>query len=122
MPVWRLGKSGFRFNASHSFPAAGAGDDYDRRPHGHDYELTVLLEGERPNGGKLFDARRIKPLVEREIIAALDHRDLNETLPDPSSEALAEWIWRRLRPAFPIGLRLGVHLWETRTTFVEFWG
>lgn len=119
MPTCRLGKTGFRFNALHSFP-----DDegYDRHPHGHDYEFTVLLEGERAAGGMLFDLRGLKPLVEREVIAALDHNDLDALLPDSSLEGLADWIWQRLRPHLPATLRLGLVLWETRSIFLEYWG
>lgn len=117
--IWRLGKSGFRFNAWHHFPAD---DGYDRQPHGHDYELTIWLEGERAPGQVLFDLRQLKPLVNEQIVTPLDHTDLNTILPDPSTEALAEWIWRRLRPHLPSALRLGLRLEETRTTSVEFWG
>lgn len=119
MPFSRLGKTGFRFNALHSFPAD---DGYDRLPHGHDYEFTVLLEGEHENQGMLFDLRQLKPLVEREVVARLDHTDLDQLLPEPSLEALAEWIWRQLRPHLPARLRLGLVVWETRSLFVEFWG
>ncbi|MGH9535569.1 MAG: 6-pyruvoyl trahydropterin synthase family protein [Terriglobales bacterium] len=119
MAVWRLGKSGFRFNASHSFPQD---DGYDRELHGHDYDLTVWLEGERAASGMLYDLRQLKALVAEAVIAPLDHSQLNALLPDPSAEALAEWIWRRLRPQLPAALRLGIRLEETRTTTVEYWG
>jgi len=51
MSLCRLGKTGFRFNALHSFP-----DDagYDRLPHGHDYEFTVMVEGQRGAGEMLY--------------------------------------------------------------------
>ncbi|HUX68193.1 MAG TPA: 6-carboxytetrahydropterin synthase [Terriglobales bacterium] len=119
MPLIRLAKTGFRFNALHSFA-----DDpgYDRLLHGHDYEFTVMLEGERAAGAMLYDLRGLKPLVEREVIAALDHQNLDGILPDPSLEALAEWMWGRLRPHLPAGLRLGLEVWETRSIYVEFWG
>lgn len=119
MATWRVGKGGFRFNALHSFPNDNG---YDRHPHGHDYELTILVEGTRAGGEMLFDARLLKPLVEQRVIAPLDHGDLNRLLPDPSCEALAEWIWQQLRPHLNAQLRLGIHVWETRTTFVEYWG
>lgn len=119
MPIVRLGKTGFRFNASHSFP-----DDpgYDRLPHGHDYEFSVLLEGERAPGAMLFDMRQVKQVAEKQVIAELDHRDLNAVLPDPSLEALTEWIWVRLRAAVPAGIRVGIQVWETRSIYAEFWG
>lgn len=114
----RLAKTGFRFNAIHSFP-----DDagHDRFPHGHDYELTVMLEGDAQPAGLLFDMRALKPLVEREIIAPLDHANLDGLLPHASLEALSVWIWTRLRPHLPPHLRLGLTLWETRSIFIEYW-
>lgn len=119
MPTFRLAKTGFRFNALHSFP----GDDgYDRLPHGHDYELTVMLEGEMEGGGMLFDLRTLKTMVEGEVIAPLDHKNLDAMLAQPSLEALAQWIWTRLRPRLPAHVRLGLTLWETRSLYVEFWG
>lgn len=119
MPTFRLAKTGFRFNAVHSFP-----DDhgYDRLPHGHDYEFTVMLEGELDGQGMLYDLRELKTLVEYSVIAPLDHRNLDAILEHPSLEALASWIWDQLRPAVPAHLRLGLTLWETRSLYVEFWG
>jgi 6-pyruvoyltetrahydropterin/6-carboxytetrahydropterin synthase len=115
----RLGKTGFHFNAIHSFP-----DDsgYDRFPHGHDYDLTVFLEGRRDGNGMLYDMRQLKEIVGREVIAPLDHKNLDKLLPDSSLEALADWIWRRLRAALPANLRVGITLWETRSIFIEYWG
>lgn len=121
MPTFRLAKTGFRFNALHSFPAD---DGYDRFSHGHDYELTVMLEGELDGGGDgmLFDLRGLKTLVDACIIAPLDHRNLDAVLEHPSLEMLAQWIWNQLRPQIPAPLRLGLRLWETRSLYVEFWG
>jgi 6-pyruvoyltetrahydropterin/6-carboxytetrahydropterin synthase len=119
MPSVRLGKTGFRFNALHSFPADAG---YDRHPHGHDYELAVMLEGDLPPSGILYNMSALKPLVEREVIARLDHTDLDVLLPQASLERLAEWIWLRLRPQIPAELRLGLTLWETRSIYIEFWG
>ena len=119
MPRCRLLKKGFHFNAQHSF----ADDDgYDARPHGHDYELAVMLEGQFQAGQMLFDGRQLKGLIEQQVIAALDHQNLNTLLPYPSIEALAAWIWQRLRPHLPAQLKLGLELWETRTLAVEYWG
>lgn len=119
MPTFRLAKTGFRFNALHSFPGDAG---YDRKLHGHDYEFSVMLEGERLAGGMLFDLRGLKALVERELIGPLDHCRLDELLPDPSLEALAEWMWAHLRPHLPERLRLGLQVWETRSIYLEFWG
>ncbi|MGH9393065.1 MAG: 6-pyruvoyl trahydropterin synthase family protein, partial [Terriglobales bacterium] len=81
MPTFRLGKTGFRFNASHSFPGDSS---YDGRPHGHDYEFTVMVEGERAPGAMLFDVRQLKSIVAQHVIVPLDHSNLDDMLPDPS--------------------------------------
>ncbi len=119
MPRVRLHKSGFHFNAQHHFPGE---DGCDAHPHGHDYELALWLEGHFQSGAMLYDARQLTALVNTRIIAALDHQDLNALLPYPSAEALAEWIWQRLRPHLPAPLHLGVELWETRRLAIEYWG
>lgn len=119
MPTFRLGKTGFRFNASHSFPNDAG---YDRHLHGHDYEFTVMVEGERAPGAMLLDARQLKRVVASEVIEKLDHANLDQILPDASLEALAEWIWQALRPFVPAKLRLGLTVWETRSIYIEFWG
>jgi 6-pyruvoyl tetrahydropterin synthase/QueD family protein len=117
--MFRLGKTGFHFNATHSF-ANDAG--YDRFPHGHDYELTVFVEGRRSSKGMLYDMRELKELVHSEVIKTLDHQNLDNLLTDSSLESLAEWIWQRLRKSLPGQLRVGIQLWETRSIFVEYWG
>jgi 6-pyruvoyltetrahydropterin/6-carboxytetrahydropterin synthase len=119
MPTVRLGKTGFHFNATHHFPEDPG---YDRLQHGHDYEMTVLLEGQRAPGAMLFDMRDLKEIVRRDVIDRLDHKDLNEILPDPSLEALTEWIWTQLRTQIPASIRIGVIVWETRSIYAEFWG
>lgn len=119
MAICRLGKTGFHFNAIHSF-ANDAG--YDRFPHGHDYALTVFIEGERPAGEMLYDMRELKDLVQTRVIAPLDHQNLDHIFDCPSLEAIADWIWQRLREGVPPNLRVGVKLWETRSIFIEYWG
>ena len=119
MASFRLVKTGFRFNAIHAFPND---DGYDRFPHGHDYEFAVMIEGPRAGDGMVFDMRRVKALAQAEVVEKLDHTNLNPALPDPSSEALAEWIWQRLRSGIPAHLKLGIQLWETRSIYVEYWG
>ena len=58
-----------------------------------------------------------EPLIER-----LDHRYLNDVpgLENPTSENLARWIWRELRPALPLLARVVVH--ETCTSGAAYEG
>jgi 6-pyruvoyltetrahydropterin/6-carboxytetrahydropterin synthase len=49
--------------------------------------------------------------VKAGIIGELDHRSLNELIPNPTSENVVIWIWRRLASEFPNLTELV--LWET---------
>ncbi len=90
------------------------------RLHGHSYRLDVTLEGplaaEGPAAGMIADFDAISRVVTRGVIGELDHRSLNELVPNPTSENVVIWIWRRLAPEFP-GLAKLV-LWETPTDCV----
>ena len=74
------------------------------RLHGHSFKVEVHVKGEvDQNTGWIMDFADIsaafKPLFER-----LDHHYLNEIegLENPTSENLARWIWRQLKPALPL--------------------
>src|SRR5262245_44666934 len=46
--------------------------------HGHNYVLEVTLRGEvDPETGMLIDLKKLKAVIEREVIAKCDHRNLN---------------------------------------------
>ena len=75
-----------------------------RRLHGHSFKVDVVITGEcDPKLGWVMDYADIsaafKPLWKR-----LDHRYLNEIagLENPTSENIALWIWKRLKPKLPM--------------------
>jgi 6-pyruvoyltetrahydropterin/6-carboxytetrahydropterin synthase len=97
--------------------------------HGHNYELDVVVEGEIvPETGFVFDLKDLRELVEREVIADVDHRNLNLDVSwmkqrNPTTENLVVAIWERLQPALPAGVRLArLVLWETPRNWVEYSG
>ena len=104
----------FRFEAAHLLPFHPG---KCARLHGHSYRLEVALEGSLQTGGPArgmiedFDA--IAGIVEREVVDVLDHSDLNVTIPNPTAEEIALWIFHRLK-AHLAGLH-EVVLWETAT-------
>jgi len=104
----------FKFEAAHVLPWHPG---KCARLHGHSYRLEVTLQGplqsEGPSRGMVEDFDMIARVVEREVIAVLDHRSLNDFMENPTAEVIAGWIWSRLAGHFP---RLDeVRLWETVT-------
>jgi 6-pyruvoyltetrahydropterin/6-carboxytetrahydropterin synthase len=97
--------------------------------HGHNYELDVVVEGEiAAETGFVFDLKLLRELVEREVLADVDHRNLNLDVAwlegrNPTTENLVVAIWQRLAPALPPGVHLArLVLWETPRDWVEYSG
>jgi len=105
----------FSFEAAHRLPHVPEGHKCARL-HGHSFRVRVTIDGPvDPHAGWVIDfadlSAAMRPLHDR-----LDHRYLNEIagLENPTSEVLARWIWRELRPRLP-WLR-AVEVRETCTT------
>ena len=97
--------------------------------HGHNYELDVTVEGEiDPETGFVLDLKRLRELVEAEVIGDVDHANLNLDVAwlsglNPTTENLVVAIWGRLNPLLPGGTRLvRLQLWETPRNYVEYMG
>jgi 6-pyruvoyltetrahydropterin/6-carboxytetrahydropterin synthase len=105
----------FKFEAAHVLPHHPG---KCRFLHGHSYRLEVALRGplqrEGPAAGMVLDFDELKQIVTRLIIDELDHRSLNDLLPNPTAELIAAWVWERLAPALPALHE--VVLWETVTS------
>lgn len=92
----------FTIEAAHRLPHAPPGHKC-RRLHGHSFGVEIHVRGtvDAPAGWVMDFAdikRAFQPFYEQ-----LDHHYLNEVdgLENPTSEHLARWIWRHLRPALP---------------------
>ncbi len=101
-PHMELRKS-FQFEAAHLLPGLPRTHKC-RRLHGHSFKIELAVAGPcDPKFGWLMDYADIsaafKPIWQR-----LDHHYLNEIrgLENPTSENLAVWIWRRLKPRLPL--------------------
>lgn len=85
--------------------------------HGHSYRLEVALEGplhaEGPKRGMVEDFDALQRLVDDDVIAALDHRTLNDLIENPTAEEIVLWVWRRLEGKLASLDELV--LWETST-------
>jgi len=95
--------------------------------HGHNWDVEVFLRGEELNEiGLLMDFRDLKTHV-REVLAQLDHTDLNtvEAFRDghPTSERIARFLYRelgaRLSGKACTVCRVAVH--ETPETTASYW-
>lgn len=126
------------FSASHVCRLAGLSEQENEQRygkeanpdgHGHNFVAEVTLRGRPdPVTGMVFDLKRLKELLQREIVEPFDHRFLNREAPPfdrivPTPENIAREIWRRLAPHFDGAVRLeAVRLWETEDLCVEYRG
>jgi len=64
--------------------------------HGHTYWLKVTVEGKVQENGMVIDFALLKQIVKNRILNKLDHKMLNDIIPNPSAERIAIWIWNKL--------------------------
>lgn len=129
--VVRLTRS-IDFSSSLRYARSDLAEDENRRlfgaqasQHGHNYCLEVTVRGEPdPVTGMVMDLKDLKEVLESEIMARFDHRDLNADTPyfekdPPTPENFARVIHRLLRAALPPGLLLGVRLRQGPDLWVD---
>ena len=75
-----------------------------RRLHGHSFGIEIHVSGPlTPKEGWIIDfadlTRAFQPIYDQ-----LDHHYLNDIpgLENPTSEILAQWIWKHLKPVLPL--------------------
>jgi 6-pyruvoyltetrahydropterin/6-carboxytetrahydropterin synthase len=96
--------------------------------HGHNYTLDVSVDGpidERT--GYVMDLSRLKELVNREVLAAVDHKNFNLDVSFmggqiPTSENIVVAFWKILQPAIAPARLVRLVLWETENNYVEYSG
>lgn len=93
--------------------------------HGHNYRLVVTLRGEPdPVTGMVIDLKQVQDVLDREIMARFDHRDLNcdtpyfEKMP-PTPENFVRVIRELLVEALPAGSLDRLRLQPDEDTWVE---
>lgn len=96
--------------------------------HGHTYRLVISISGFVDDVGIAVDFGDIKRIYKEEIEARLDHRYLNEVLPNmnTTAENMIVWIWERLDERLALeGLKKRGHrleelvLYETPTSYAS---
>jgi 6-pyruvoyltetrahydropterin/6-carboxytetrahydropterin synthase len=103
----------------------------NRNGHGHNYTLEVTVAGE-PDAttGFVVDLKWLKDMIEREVMAAWDHRHLNLETHEfaqtvPTTENIAIAAWKRLERAIAStgGAKLSrIRVYETPEIFAEYRG
>ena len=94
--------------------------------HGHNYELEVKVVGvPDKRTGFVMDMKELSSLVQREVLARFDHRNLNlDTVEfkelNPTAENISIVIYNLLRPHIAKELDLQIRLYETPRNFVEY--
>lgn len=82
-----------------------------------------------PVTGMIFDLKRLKEIINREVIEPMDHRFLNHEVEPfnrviPTPENIAKEVWHRLEPQlrFPNARLHTVRLYETADLYVDYSG
>ena len=95
------------------------------RHHGHNYRLEVTLRGEPdPVTGMVLNLKDLQQILDDEIMARFDHRDLNLDTPyfekdPPSPENFARVIRRILIAALPHGMLDRIRLQQDADLWVD---
>lgn len=85
----------FTFDSAHHLHCY---DGKCKNLHGHTYKLVITVSGYVNEIGIAIDFGDIKAMYNEEIKAKLDHRYLNEVLPNmnTTAENMIVWIWEQL--------------------------
>lgn len=78
------------FSAAHHLPAYD-GPCHDL--HGHTWKAVFIIEGEIQQDGMVCDFKKVKKLLDSLLP---DHQLLNEILPNPTAENLAQFYFKKI--------------------------
>jgi 6-pyruvoyltetrahydropterin/6-carboxytetrahydropterin synthase len=108
----------FTFDSAHFLPLVEDGHKC-KRLHGHTYRLRVWCSGPLSEHGWIVDYEDIAAAV-RPILGILDHHLLNDVpgLENPTTENVAPWIYKRIKPMLPA--LTAIELAESVTTGCVF--
>jgi 6-pyruvoyltetrahydropterin/6-carboxytetrahydropterin synthase len=125
--------SRYRFAASHRLTTDMLSPEENARlygkcnnphGHGHDYVLDVTVEGPIDQAGQIVNREALNTLVASQVLARVDHRDLNSEVPElagrvTTTENLAYAVERMLKARWTLPAKLvRVRIAETaRNTF-----
>ena len=97
--------------------------------HGHNYVFEVTLRCHvNPESGMAYNLADLKELMRREVVEALDHKNLNEDAAGflknrvPTAENIAISIWECLVEHIDTEILFRVRLYENERNFVDYYG
>ena len=99
--------------------------------HGHNYILEVMVKGAvNADDGMVINLVTLDGLLKTEVLANYDHKHLNRQHPvfagdphlQPTCENIAIEIWQRLLPSLPDRMLHRVRLYESATSFADYYG
>jgi 6-pyruvoyltetrahydropterin/6-carboxytetrahydropterin synthase len=100
----------------------------NKNGHGHNYVMEVTVVGEpQERTGYVVDLKRLKEILNSEIVDKVDHKHLNEDVEFmkgviPTAENIAKIFWKILQPRIPDGRLFSIRLHETENNVVEYRG
>ena len=111
----------FRFDAAHFLPGY---EGKCQNLHGHSFFVDIGLKGPvYSNTGMVVDFAWLKECFES-VSKDLDHRLLNDVIPNPTAENIASLLFSRIKdewiqsPSEPVQLEF-VRVWETPDSYAE---
>ncbi|MBI4720444.1 MAG: 6-carboxytetrahydropterin synthase, partial [Chitinivibrionia bacterium] len=96
--------------------------------HGHNYELEVTVAGDaNPRTGMVVNLSELDAIIRARVLDILDHKNLQADVDEfrsviPTTEMIAQFIWRRLDGGIPGARLFRVRLYEDSTLFVDCFG
>lgn len=105
----------YHFEAAHYLPMVAEGHKC-KRMHGHNYELEITVTGPIERTGFIMDFWDLDNIV-HPIVELVDHRVLNDMIPNPTAELIAAWFFHRVSALCP-GV-LNVRLYETKDCWAD---
>jgi 6-pyruvoyltetrahydropterin/6-carboxytetrahydropterin synthase len=100
----------------------------NKNGHGHNYVMEVTVAGEpRKDTGYVVDLKKLKEILQQEIVDKVDHKHLNEDVDCmkgviPTAENIAKVFWGILESKIPEGKLFSLRLHETENNIVEYRG
>jgi len=111
----------FEFPAGHHLPYH---EGACKNQHGHNFKLEITI-GRKISDlfikkGMVMDFSDLKKIVKEKVIDLLDHKYLNDIIPNPTAELLVIWIQGILDKEIKDIWLTRIRLWESSTSYAEW--